>query len=257
MRRQIVRYLQILALTLLSQAWCVSYAQPNLASPEPTPEQRDAAFTAQDAAREASAWSLQEMEQEDGDALSQLTANADLVFRGRVESQTFIYDADGTPFTQTDFVLADVVKGRAGLSRFTLLQEGGPSQSGDGRVLLVSNSRHFAVGEDELLFIELQPDAVLENRRAEVQHRFRIYQEQLYTEDGQGIILSQDQAQGKRWLELSADRHPAQRFQRIQIGEHTLTKRFQPDLSDAIKIPQGNNHLSAKSFDSVIATRLM
>lgn len=239
---------------LIGLVICGASAQAGNEQFELSPEQRDAAFSAQDAAREAQAWSTQALERNTSDALSQLAADADLIFRGRVESQSFEYDSAGTPFTRTEFVLADVVKGERSAAQFTLLQEGGPSQSGDGRVLLVSNSRHFAVGEEELLFVELHPAEFRADRRAAVQHRFRIYQERLYTEDGQGVILSQAHERGQRRLELSADRHPAPRFSRIQIGEHTLTKRFQPEkpARRAAALASGEHKKPRRSYrDSV------
>lgn len=220
--------LVVLTLFLLCN-WAA--AQPGGESTEPSPEQLDAAFTAEDAAREASAWSNVVIDRSNPDALGKMAAATDLVFRGAVKSQKVVYDSNDLPFTHTTFTILEVLKGAYPAQEITLIYEGGVSRDNPENVVIVSDARYFNVGEEEFLFVELDPENPVPSRRVTVDHRFQIYEGQVYNEDGHGLLLLPDaDKQGYR-LQWSRDRNPAPRFGKIHIGSHALTKVFSDEKS--------------------------
>ena len=146
------------------------FAQAAGEDSEPTPEQIDAAFTSEDAAREAARWSKTIRQRDERSALERLSEEADLIFHGTVHSQEVHYRGNDIPFTHTRFAISDLVKGEVDGGFFTLVQEGGPDRLDPQKVLLVSKSEYFARDEEELLFIAF--DAATGSHM--VRERFRI-----------------------------------------------------------------------------------
>ena len=170
-------------------SWHIAVAQINGEEGEPTPEYLDATFTSEDAARVAAGFSDQIIGDSSADPVGDMTNAADLVFRGSVLSQTYVYDAAGTPSTHTTFLIMELLKGDHQSDEITLVQPGGPSQFDSDEVMMVSTARYFNVGEEELLFMGLDPESQVESRRATVLSRFRIYENKIYNEDGHGVIV--------------------------------------------------------------------
>ena len=190
---------------------------------EPTPESLDATFTSADAERVAAGFSSEVIEVKSADPVKNLSNAADLIFTGKVLDQSYFYDAAHSPSTHTTFSITNVLKGSYPSAELTLIQPGGPSKSGD-TALMVSTTRHFSVGEEELLFVILDPDNVAEPNRITIESRFRIYENHIYNEDGYGVIM---EPSGK--LTLSYDRHPSKHFNLIDMGSHSLFKRHSVD----------------------------
>jgi hypothetical protein len=191
---------------------------------EPTPEFLDAAFSEEDAARVAAGFSETIPADTSLDPLGNMTAEADLVFLGTVSAQDYQYDERGTPSTHTTFTISERLKGDYTPSEIILVQPGGPSQSGD-RVMMVSDARFFNLGEDEVLFMGIDPENPVATLQTRVLNRFRIYGDRVFNEDGYGITFIPTDGGGYR-LELSEVRNLAQRFSRIHIGSHWLEKHF-------------------------------
>lgn len=200
-------------------------AQPAGEASEPSPEELDAAFTEEDAAREAAAWSDVIINRSRPDPLTAMTASADLVIRGKVVSQEYVYDERGLPFTHTTLKISEVLEGSYSAPEVTIVQEGGPAKDNPENIVMVSDAHYFNEGEDELLFLEINPgEAPL--RRILIEQRFRIYNDQVYDENGRGVLLeANEEGKGYR-LGLSRNRNPAPRFSQIHIGPHTLIKNF-------------------------------
>lgn len=227
------------AMLLLFSLHCsFAAAQPGGEAGELSPEQRDAAFTPEDAAREAAAFSAAIIEQGAADPLGEMTAAADLVFRGSVSAQSVVYDADGIPFTHTTFAIEEILKGSRPEGEITLVQQGGPDRDHADKILLVSTSTLFNTGEDEVLFIDLDADNPNPSQRATVNQRYRIYEGRVYTEDGRGISIEPVGSGPGRRLVPSDDRHPSEYFRRIRIGGHTLTRHFGEEVGESTAAPR-------------------
>lgn len=229
------------ALLLLFSLHCgLAAAQPVGESGEPSPEERDAAFTPEDAAREAAAFSDVIIENGAVDALGAMTDAADLVFRGSVSSQSVVYDADAVPSTHTTFLIEEILKGSHPDGEITLVQQGGPARDHADKILLVSTSMLFNTGDEEVLFIDLDADNPNPRQRATVNHRYRVYEGRVYSEDGRGISIEPVGSGSGQRLVLSDDRHPSGYFRLVRIGGHTLTRHFGGDAgkSDSAPRPQ-------------------
>lgn len=240
-------YLRTALIIFLALFYNLAFAQLGGEASEPTPEEQDAAYTAEDAARDAALWSDEIIDRSTSNALTLMTEGADLVFRGNVASQSIAYDGNDVPFTLTTFAVSDVLKGDLNGGEFTLIQEGGTSRTDENAFMSSSTSQYFGVGEEEVLFLRLRSDSenAAESNRPPiddgdrsmrslaqlVQYRLRIYGGQVYDEDGRGLIVEARVGGGQR-LALSGDRHPAARFSEIPIGSHTLTKSFSEDSQD-------------------------
>lgn len=233
-----MKYVRTAALLLLCLQWHLATAQPGGEAGEPSPEELDAAFTSADAAREAAAFSKVIINAGEDDPLREMTETADLVFRGSVSSQSVVYDANGIPFTHTTFAIDAILKGHYPDGEITLVQEGGPAQDRKDKILLVSSSLLFNIGDEELLFIDLDQDNPKARERATVHQRFKIYEGKVYSEDGRGITLEPDDRGAGRRLTLSDDRHPSEYFRQIRIGDHTLTKNFGPEIGKPDPVPR-------------------
>jgi len=215
---------KMVIMILLGLYWNMAVAQE---SAEMTNEERDAAWTAEDAAREAAQRVPVAATADAGpvDVLGNLTDEADVIFRGTVQYQTVEYDADGVPYTRTTFAVTDKLKGNIDGNQFTLVQEGGPGRNEGDPSLMTSNSRNFDVGEEELLLLGAEAG----NGVRYVQIRFRIYGGQVYDEDGRGVFVKPVSGGSGHILELSEDRNPDPRFREIHVGTHTLYKNFDDD----------------------------
>lgn len=200
-------------------------AQPAGEANEPSPEELDAAFTEEDAAREAAAWSDVVIDRSRPDPLTGMTASADLVIRGTVVSQDYVYDEKGRPFTHTTLAISEVLKGSHTAPEVTIVQEGGPAKDNPDNIVIVSDHQYFNEGENELLFLDINSGEAAPSRVA-IEQRFRIFNGQVYDEHGRGVLLeAREEGKGYR-LGLSRNRNPAPRFAQIHIGPHTLTKNF-------------------------------
>lgn len=202
-------------------------AQPFGEASEPSPEELDAAFTEEDAAREAAAFSDVVIDRSNPDPLGRMTSEADLVFRGTVVSQEVVYDENDLPFTHTTFAISEVLEGSYSVPQITVVQEGGPVKNDPENIVMVSDAEYFTEGESEVLFLDLHPEQTRQERRISIENRFRIYGGKVYDEHGRGLLLMPtEEGKGYR-LGLSRDRNPAPRFSQIHIGPHTLTKNFE------------------------------
>lgn len=219
---------------------------------EPTPEELDAAFSAEDAAREAALWSDKVIDRTQVDPLGSLVGKADLIIRGSVVSQNYSYDDVGVPFTHTTIAVTDILRGDYSGEQFTIVQEGGPSRDNDRRAMMVSSSKHFNIGEEELLFLALQSGEANTTSRegrpgtdpiytgpdtVNVLNRFRIHEGRVYNEDGYGVIVDAVTGGDGHRLRHSHDRNPALRFSEIHIGNITLQKHFSNDAGSATDAP--------------------
>lgn len=215
----------IIVLASLGSWASTAVAQASGEAGEPTPEAIDAAFTAEDAARVAAGFSDAATTRSLADPLDNMAGKADLVFRGTVVAQAYEYDIAGVPHTHTTFSITESLKGEHSSSQLTLVQPGGPARDGSDRVMMVSDAHYFNVGEEELLFMSLDPQNPYATRRVTVNSRFRILRDRVYTEDGYGVTV-QPHAEGSYRLVLAGRRSAEQRFGRINIGPHRLDKRF-------------------------------
>ncbi|GAB5453516.1 MAG: hypothetical protein Hals2KO_38440 [Halioglobus sp.] len=211
---------------LLSLACSTASAQSGEAL-EISPEARDAAWTSADAAREAALFS----NTASGTARTSLTlsdgaAATDLVFSGRVTAQSYVYDNAGRPFTHTTVRIDTILKGSYAGPEITLVQEGGPEKDSADNIVLVSDAQYFAVGEEELLFVDLDLANPVATQRVAVRQRFRIYSGKVFGVDGHGVLLQSSARSAGQTISWSNDRHPAARFSQFQIGKHTLTRHF-------------------------------
>jgi hypothetical protein len=216
---------RLLAVSVIGSALSVgsAIAEPFGEANELSPEERDAAFTAEDAARMAAGFSDEAVVQASINPFDAMTDAADFVFVGTVVDQTYSYNAAGIPSTHTIFVINEELKGNYPSTQLTLIQPGGPSLSGD-RGVIYSTTKYFRVGDEELLFINLDPDNAQEHNRVSVSSRFPIYEGKVYNEDGYGIVST---SSGD--LTLSSDRNPSEHFSLIDMGTHTLTRNFVTD----------------------------
>lgn len=234
----IVTYFRTVIIILLGLYWNMAQAS-GLSN-----EELDAAWTAEDDARVAAQRVPAQPSSVSKDPLGDLTGEADVIIHGIVTSQTFVYDADGTPFTETTFAVSEVLKGDFVGNQFTLVQEGGVEQDDSSIVMTSSHSRYFTVGEEEILLLgpetgsggesrgaAFDSDSTIRSTVREVQIRFRIYGGQAYDEDGRGVFVETLEGSGQR-LALSHDRNPAALFSEIRIGSHAFTKFVSGSGSD-------------------------
>lgn len=248
-----MNYFKMALVVVIGCHWTLALAQAGGEASEPSPEALDAAFTSEDAAREAAAFSDEIIEPGVLDPLQAMAGDSNLVFRGRVKSQSYAYDTDGTPSTHTTIVIDGVIKGDYPDGEITLTQQGGPSQSDPDEVLMVSTAQYFNVGEEELLFLNVDPDNRTALDRAHVDQRFRIYQDKVYSEDGHGVILEPVAGGSGHRLALSRDRHPSKRFNTIRIGSHTLTKNFSDDEQFDSIAPSGDKATGRSGDEAAFA----
>lgn len=216
----------------LTAAWLLSFAtswaaaQPLLESGELTPEQLDAAFTEEDARREAAGWSDEIIERTPADPLAKMSAASDLVVRGTVTAQEVVYDANDTPFTHTTLSISEVLEGSYSGAQVTIVQEGGPARHEPDNVLILSHTHYFTPGQEELLFLELNPDSPHAHSRVLIKNRFGVLDGKIFNEDGRGLIYTEtDEPPGYK-LSWSGDRNPHPRFTEFSIGPHEFSKQF-------------------------------
>jgi hypothetical protein len=222
----IQKLIAIFLLPLLSHG---AFAQSGGEANEPSPEELDAAYTEADALRDAAKWSDVEIVQKEPDPLGEMTAGADLVIRATVTSQSNGHNAKNTPLTHTTFSISEVLKGDYAADEITITQEGGPSKTRPNRVVIMSHTKYFKVGDEELLFLSLDPDNALQELQVRINNRFGIQQGKVFDENGRGLIHSTaDNAPGYS-LALSKDRNPHPRFRDFQIGSHKFSKKFKED----------------------------
>lgn len=218
-------YFRTAIIILFGLYWNVAVAQE---STEMTNEERDAAWTADDTAREAAQRIPAAAAAGSVDVLGKLIGEADVIFHGIVQSQSVVYDAGGVAFTQTTFAVIDDLKDNISGDQFTLVQEGGPGQNDGDPAMMSSNSRHFNVGEEELLLLGAEAG----NGVREAQIRFRINGGQVYDEDGRGVFVNANSDGNGHILGLSSNRNPAALFREIHIGSQILHKNFGDDTED-------------------------
>ncbi|MEZ5569901.1 MAG: hypothetical protein R3E54_16445 [Halioglobus sp.] len=201
-------------------------AQPADVPAELSPEELDAAFTEADAAREAAGWSDTAVKRGPADPLGKMLQSADLVVRGVVTGQEVVYDARDTPFTHTTLAISEVLEGSYTGGEITIVQEGGPAKQSPENVLILSHTHYFTPGQEELLFLELNPDSPYPYSRVLIKKRFAVLNGKLFNENGRGLIYSEtDEAPGYT-LAWSRDRNPHPRFSEFKIGPHEFSKQF-------------------------------
>jgi len=213
------------AILLAGLACSWAFAQSEGEDLEPSPEELDAAFTEADAAREASLWRDAIIDHSQPDPIAAMTSSADWVVRGRVTAQEFIDNDKNLPFTHTTIAVDDRLKGPNVPAEITIVQQGGISPSNPENIVMVSHAHYFTVGEEELLFIDVNPEQT-GHRRLVIEQRFRIYEGQVYDENGRGLLLKAGDQERAFRLEVSRDRHPSPRFVHFNVGPHRLTKNF-------------------------------
>jgi len=203
-------------------------AQPSGEALERSPEELDAAFTEDDAAREAALWSDVVIDRGRPDPISAMTNAADRIVVATVASQAYTDNEDGLPVTQTTFQVDRVLKGDSTPTRFTIVQDGGIPSDRPDEIVIVSHAFYFSVDQQELLF--LSSDAGDSGDQApSIEHRFRVFEDRVYDENGRGILI-EEKVEGPGYrMGVSDSRHPAPRFRQIEIGPHTLTKQFGGD----------------------------
>ncbi|MEZ5573847.1 MAG: hypothetical protein R3E64_17805 [Halioglobus sp.] len=220
---------------------------PNGEAYESSPEELDAAFTAEDAAREAARWSDAVIVRSTPDPLANMAASSDLVIRATVASQQVVYDASDMPFTHTTLSILEVLQGNYSADQITVIQEGGPAKNKPDNVIMVSDTHYFSEGSEELLFLALEPDSVYDTRKVAVKQRFCVQNGQVFDENGRGLIYTEtQQAPGYR-LEWSKDRNPDSRFRDFRIGPHLFSKQFR----DEAKGTDSGGELPAQARRSV------
>ncbi len=198
-------------------------AEPFGEENEPSLESLDEPYTEEGAARLAAGFSSEVIEATPADSVKNMSNAADLIFIGNVVEQSYVYDDANLPSTHTTFSVTDILKGGYPAAELTLIQQGGPLLSGDGG-FMVSTTRHFNIGEEEVLFVNLDSNNETERNRITIASRFRIHNNHVYNGDGYGVIMGPS---GN--LTLSYDRHPSKHFKQINMGTHTLTKHHSVD----------------------------
>jgi hypothetical protein len=193
---------------------------------ELSPEELDAAFTAADAAREAAGWSDKIIERRAVDPLATMSASADLVIRGTVTAQEVAYDANDVPFTHTTLGVSEVLEGSYADSQITIVQEGGPLKHKPENVLMLSHTHYFTPGQEELLFLELNPDSPYPYSQVVIKHRFGVVNGKVFNENGKGMIYTETEEAPGYKLSWSRDRNPDPRFTEFKIGSHEFSKQF-------------------------------
>ena len=205
--------------------WANAYAQPYGEDSEPSQEELDAAFSEAQAAREAALWSDRIIDRSQVDPLTRMVESADLIVRGVVRSKAFVYDDRGIPFTRMTMSVSEVIKGDSGTSQVEIVQEGGVSEDNPENIVMVSHTHYFEEGETELLFLKRSGRTAM-GSGLEIDQRFRIFEGNVFDENGRAVIIEPGRQSGPSRLRLSQDRHPAPRFEQIKIGPHVLRKNF-------------------------------
>ena len=218
--------IQLSAVLFLSLIANGSVAQPAGEAGEIPPEVLDANFTEADAAREASLWRERTVERTPADPLAEMSAAADLVVRGTVTGQEVVHDAGGTPYTHTTLDISEVLEGGYGGSEITVVQEGGPLRDKPDEVLILSHTHYFTPGQEELLFLQLNPDSPHPYSRVVIKNRFGVLNGKVFNENGRGLIYTEQEEAPGYTLSLSRNRHPHPRFSDFKIGPHEFSKRF-------------------------------
>ncbi len=211
---------------------------------EPTPEYVDANFGEDDAARMAAGFSDRVPSELVGRNLVGMTSAADLVVRGLVLAQEYHYDVQDVPSTHTTFLVSEELKGNHAATQVTLVQRGGPAKDNADKIMMSSHSHYFNVGEEEVLFLETDPENSSPFQRVSVMSRYRVFKGKLYSDDGRSVILFPLQNGDDYRIAHGVDRNPDSRFKHIQIGTRRLGKTFdQVDLTD----PQVRRAAAGKS----------
>jgi len=245
-----VKYLKTLMVLAFGLQCGLALGQPlpGAEATEATPEERDAAFTAEDAAREAAAWSDVIIDRAAPDPLASMSASSDIVIRGTVASQDVVYDGNNIPFTHTTLSISEVLQGSYSADEVTVIQEGGPSKTEPDNVIMVSDTHYFDVGNEELLFLKLDPDNAYETQRVVVRQRFGILNGKVFDENGRGLIYTETQEAPGYRLSWSNNRNPHPRFREFHIGPHLFSKQFRDDEGgvdgDGGAPPQGRRPVS-------------
>ena len=126
-------------------------------------------------------------------SFAQMTEEAELIFQGVISKVEYGAakggeEEDGVlPQTFVTYKIEDIQKGKAAEGNSITLQFiGGPTN--DGKVLVVSNSPIFDVGERDLLFVRGngQSDVPLVGGD---KGRFRVVQEKMFSNDGHEVLL--------------------------------------------------------------------
>ena len=214
------RYLSAVLLIPLFSTWTMAQTA------ELSPEELDAAFTAEDAAREAAGWSDKIIERPAVDPLASMSAEADLVIRATVIAQEVAYDDNDIPFTHTTFSVNEVLEGSYADSQITVVQEGGPLKEEPKNVLMLSHTHYFMPGQEELLFLELNPNSSYPYSQVVIKNRFGVVNGKVFNENGRGMIYTETAAAPGYKLSWSKDRNPNPRFSEFKIGSHEFSKQF-------------------------------
>ncbi len=85
-------------------------------------------------------------------SIEELTAKAQAVLHGRVESKSVQRDAAGRIYTRIELALTEVWKGSAGGKNFTMVQGGGVLGE---EVASVGGQEEFSIGEEVVVFLVL------------------------------------------------------------------------------------------------------
>jgi len=219
-------YKYLAAMLLAPLVTTGAVAQPTGEAAEPTPEELDAAFTEEDAAREAALWSDEVIERGPADPLADMSAEADLVLRGTVTGQEVVYDANDVPFTHTTLSVNEVLEGSYSDALITVVQQGGPLKDEPGNVLILSHTHYFTPGQEELLFLELNPDSPHPQLQVVITNRFGVLNGKVFSENGRGLIYTETEDAPGYKLSWSGDRNPHPRFSEFKIGPHEFSKGF-------------------------------
>lgn len=217
-------YLSAALLVPLISTWAM--AQPFGEAGEISAEALDVAFTEEDAAREAAGWSDEDIKRGPPDPLGKMSADADLLIIGTVTEQAVVYGADDTPYTHTTFSISEVLEGDYAGDEITVVQEGGPLKDKPENVLILSHTHHFTPGQEDLLFLELNPESPYPWSQVVIKNRFGVLNGAVFNENGRGLIYTEMEEAPGYTLSLSRDRNPHPRFSEFKIGPHEFSKQF-------------------------------
>lgn len=121
---------------------------------------------------------------------------ADLIFRGRVEKIQYAMSAkngpqgQAVPYTFVTFRVDRTMKGKVAGSSVTLRLLGGLDKE-HGLFMSSDQTPLFDVGDDDVLFVRSQADELTPLVRHK-DGRYRIIADQVYTNDGEDVILEDD-----------------------------------------------------------------
>lgn len=220
------------AVLLLPLISTLTMAMPLGEAGEISAEALDAAFTEEDAAREAARWSDEDVKRGPPDPLGKMSTGADLVVLGTVTEQEVVYGAGGTPYIHTTLTISEVLEGEHAGGEITVVQEGGPLKDKPEHVLMLSHTHHFAPGQEELLFLELNAESPHPWNRVVIKNRFGVLDNRLFNENGRGLIYTETEEAPGYTLSLSSDRNPHPRFSEFTVGSHEFSKQFRQREED-------------------------